>query len=575
MDSIKLMGGDGGGGGFGQCSLQSSEQLLRRRGLHLFRLLLQDKEKQLSLWFKYVTCFETLEMEMEMESHLVDQVWDTVAEICMGAVVVVSSQKSADPEDLLPPLSWEWISAMLARVLLSDTPVLRKLGLYRFLSGHAGIAIDSNNIVKEQLHPTKKHAKKQNAPLSLVSTDFVLNIIIPSYDMLGQSVGTNVHFQVNGKMQVHDITPLLESFLRPYVQVLDDSGRFEFLRSLLAASILCSIRLKMIVMIFEAVASVDTIDLPVDQDTLQTAVQSLGFLFNGKSIVAVYRERVLGAFALILSRSTTSNAIDPKVLLRVLSLYPIATLTRVNRESIETKLVDNPKYSALQKWLVNLGDSSSWASTVGAACASAFVMGQLFPPMGEWAPESGSTETERLIGGAIVLLCALAAEDTPSSLLWPAIYKGLSTIPSHGWYNANRTCRSIILLESACRLGIVSGMGNGELLVDQKQQMMPPPPNIESLLVSTVNFILQHIEALMSFENNEKREGSARSGNTGRMSSTFALLISQMQVLCYGYPSSLALSSSVNKIFELSMKRLVKEQLNAIDTVTLRWHLGR
>jgi hypothetical protein len=166
MDSIKLMGGDGG---FGQCSLQSSEQLLRRCGLHLFRLLLQDKEKQLSLWFKYVTCFETL--EMEMESHLVDQVWDTVAEICMGAVVVVSSQKIADPEELLPPLSWEWISAMLARVLLSDTPVLRKLGLYRFLSGHAGIAIDSNNIVKEQLQPMKKHAKKQNAPLSLVSTD--------------------------------------------------------------------------------------------------------------------------------------------------------------------------------------------------------------------------------------------------------------------------------------------------------------------------------------------------------------------------------------------------------------------
>jgi hypothetical protein len=186
-----------------------------------------------------VTCFEAL--EMETESHLVDQVWDTVAEICVGAVSLQN-----EPEEL-PPITWEWISAMLARVLLSDTPVLRKLGLYRFLSGHAGIAID-NKI---------RHATKQKAPLSLVSTDFVLNMIIPSYDMLGQSVGTNMQFQVNRKVQVHDITPLLESFLGAYVQVLDESGRFEFLRCLLGTSVLCDVRLKTTVMIFEVVASVD------------------------------------------------------------------------------------------------------------------------------------------------------------------------------------------------------------------------------------------------------------------------------------------------------------------------------
>jgi hypothetical protein len=553
MDSVKLMGG-----GFGQSSSQSKEQLLRRRGLHLLRLLVEENGQSL-LWLKYVTCFEAL--EMETEQHLVDQVWDTVSEICVGSMRQEESKE-------LPHLEWTWISAMLSRVLLSDTPVLRKLGLYRFLSGHAGIAINDTEVQLQTTTTKKKERdkKKLQAPLSLVSTDFCLQVIIPSYDTLGQSVGTNLQLQENGKVHVHDITPLLETFLGVYVKMLDESRRAEFFRGLFGNLVVNDLRLKTTVMVYEAVASVDT-GLEVDQELLQTAIASFGLLFNCNSVVAVYRDRLLGAFATILSRSSTSNAVDPKVMLKVLSLYPISASPRVDYESNENKLVDNPKYAALQKWLANLGDSSSWASTVGGACASAFVLGQLFPPTGDWVPESGSAETERLMGGAIVLLCALSAEDTPSSLLWPAIHKGLSTVPPHGWYNASRTCRSLVLLENACRLGVVSGMGNGEMVVDQKEQMMPPPPNIESLLANAVGFILRHVEALTSFDSGAKKAGNTRSSNTGRVSSTFALLISQMQVLCYGYPSSVAVSTSANKMFTLSMGRLLKEQLNVIETV--------
>jgi hypothetical protein len=162
------------GGGFGQSSSQSKEQLLRRRGLHLLRLLVEENGQSL-LWLKYVTCFEAL--EMETEQHLVDQVWDTVSEICVGSA-------SKDESTQLPHLEWAWISAMLSRVLLSDTPVLRKLGLYRFLSGHAGITINDE---EGELQPTKKKKrdkKKEQAPLSLVSIDFCLRVVIPSYDIV-------------------------------------------------------------------------------------------------------------------------------------------------------------------------------------------------------------------------------------------------------------------------------------------------------------------------------------------------------------------------------------------------------
>lgn len=106
---------------------------------------------------------------------------------------------------------------MLARVLLSDIPHIRKLAaLYRFLSGHAGVRIDVNaeehSAASNKLEQQKKHANKQSkkkgkksgkspsspqplAPIGFVSTDFVLNILIPSFDKLSQSVGTNMQYE--------------------------------------------------------------------------------------------------------------------------------------------------------------------------------------------------------------------------------------------------------------------------------------------------------------------------------------------------------------------------------------------
>lgn len=66
---------------------------------------------------------------------------------------------------------------------------------------------------------------------------------------------------------------------------------------------------------------------------------------------------------------------------------------------------------------------------------------------------------------------------------------------------------------------MTSGIGNGDLVIDKSQQMMPPPPNIESLLSNAVEFDLLHIDALTSFGNDEEvvsKTGNARSGITAR-----------------------------------------------------------
>ena len=196
-------------------------------------------------------------------------------------------------------------------------------------------------------------------------------------------------------------------------------------------------------------------------------------------------------------------------------------------------------------------------------------MGQLLPFSGEWDPASGTTESERLTGGAIVLLCSLAAaagDLSASSLLWPAVHKGLSVVPlGDPWPNANRTCRALILLENGCRLGILSGMGNGDMVIDpRKEQMMPPPPNIEALLSNAVDFLLQHIDALTS---GKIVAAGARSADTNRVSSTFARLISQTQMLHDAYPSSLAVTIAANKMLKVSIDRLTQGQLNAIVVV--------
>ena len=44
-----------------------------------------ESRRRVDLWMKYVLCFEMLEMEMEL--HLVDQVWGTVKEMASEVAI--------------------------------------------------------------------------------------------------------------------------------------------------------------------------------------------------------------------------------------------------------------------------------------------------------------------------------------------------------------------------------------------------------------------------------------------------------------------------------------------------------
>ena len=145
------------------------DQLLRRRSAHVLRIMIEyerelllksappkgrkvvnsspndnssDSAAQLAeLWTKYVLCFEMLEMEIEL--HLVDQVWPTMLDLCVACGDGATTNGNGDRSDTLnrlPHLKWGDIMSLLNLVLLSDAPTLRKLGLFRFLSGHAGVA---------------------------------------------------------------------------------------------------------------------------------------------------------------------------------------------------------------------------------------------------------------------------------------------------------------------------------------------------------------------------------------------------------------------------------------------------
>ena len=181
---------------------------------------------------------------------------------------------------------------------------------------------------------------------------------------------------------------------------------------------------------------------------------------------------------------------------------------------------------------------------------------------------SGVNAAEREVGMAICILCSLSGNNCGSSeLLWPAVFKGLQSVPpstigttaiattvkSGLFCKANR---SMILLEYGCKEGILSGMGNGDLVMDAKERMLPPPPNVELLLGNAVQFILSQLMAmstsLFATSSNVKagRSGGTRSSTSNSASSYIAILIGQLCVLHFAYPSSVTLSVAVDAMLK-------------------------
>eukprot|EP00978_Attheya_sp_CCMP212_P006498 scaffold14942_cov47-Attheya_sp.AAC.1 len=599
-------------------SPEAVNQILRRRGVHFLQILMtgemslvQKKKNQddddpvvqkaqlerIATWKKYALCFEAL--EMETESHLVDQIWDTVAELF--AVCMPSSSTNDATTDALqmPPMSWDWMSSLLARVLISGSPTVRKLGVYRFLSEGAGISMSfaapesqtEPNEGADGIYMKKKSSKKRGlqsgkgkqkrlAPMSLISPSFVLGVLLPGYDSLSQSVGTNIQVEENGKKKSADLTLLLQSFLGNYLRVLGTNSTDysndqlqDFVSTVLSTNVICKRRTKTVVFLFKVLADVVSLhpmELPIGTDQLENTIQSVHQLFASGTVVLSYRQSLLTSFAALLSCSARVTKIDPMLILRVLVFYPY---TGGEEEKLSGQ-------DSLRKWLLMMGPSPSWGTNAGSACTSAYVTGVLLPFVESNDGDNvQGTELERDIGRALVSLCFLAGaigsdEDSglsSSEMLWPAIHRGLQSIPmvdsAVPMVPNQKVFRSLILLEHGCQLQLLSGLGNGDLVVDHKtQQMLRPPPNIEALLQKAVLVLLSQMKQLTLLRGRTNQDiggGASRSNASKNMSVRFTILISQLQTLHHSYPSSVVISDSMNELLVSSLAVLTGRNTDA------------
>ncbi len=584
------------------------DQLVRRRAIHVLRTvidqeydILQNERrskkakngsdsslelfKRVELWKKYILCFETL--EIEVEAHLVDQVYPTVTELCAACVEV--DPPSGCESLSLPKISWEWVASIFSRVLLSDSPTLRKLGLYRLFSGKAGISLNdeyapeaieqnikSDNADTKKKAPTSaKQAKKQAklskkkgkgkgkvkvkaqpAPIRVMSATFVLFSIIHSYDSLSTSVGTGINVEGDdGKTSNDDLQKLLPVFLSKYTKSLftDRQRLTELIEGMLSQRFIGATRAKNLVLIYNSILDAwsdgSTIKIPLSKDNVEGAVSGYRKLFNSGSVVFDYRQSLLLALSKVLSLSNLPKNEPPAPLsiLKVLSLYPVSDeFNDLNEFDIQTK-------SNLRIWMDSFGDN--WTSNVGAACAAAFVSGDLIPYTEGGADALIATSTnEREVGSSISKMCELA-NDSPS-LLWPAISKGLSSISPFGQQMlpmapkiGQRAARALILFVSGCKERILSGIGHGDLVLDKSGHMMPPPPNIELLISRAVSFTMNQLEmaSICNFDENSIP------------ANTFILLIDQLMVLKKSFPSSIIMESVLQKVLMNSIDSLLQQ----------------
>lgn len=180
--------------------------ILRRRGLFLLRSIATTNE-----WKQYVMCYETL--EMENEQHLVDQIWESVGDLL---------DKVMDDDGSFGTLTWNWMSLLCGCVLSASLPVVRKMTMHRLLTAHElGEGVDTTKKGKQK-PKSKRTFTAIKSFLAKLPPDFVLKILLPSWNSLAKSVGFTVHVPLeNRSMQRDDMIPMMQRFLQSYLGGLD------------------------------------------------------------------------------------------------------------------------------------------------------------------------------------------------------------------------------------------------------------------------------------------------------------------------------------------------------------------
>ena len=583
----------------GSSNVMPIDQILRRRSAHCLRILVEYERQMLKrnlgsnhngniicadAWMKYVLVFEMLEMEIEL--HLIEQVWSTVKELSSRVIAQCANKQGVT----LPQLIWEDIASILKRVLLSEAPTLRKLGLYRLLSGDAGIDVSAYNASvgeddmagNSESHVLKSRIKKdtgdqaiQSLPLSLVSVPFVLDVIIVSYDsIIGTKVGTNMQIEVDGNLRSESIIPMLSDFLSNYTIALARDGMknshrlSSYVNAVFGPSLIKGAKPRSLITIFsslahalESSASLCLQCPDLEQNTIRLTVRALLAEFSSGGAPQSLQDALKHNLAIALQYTTPWINPDVRLILQVLALYPP-----------EESSVSQKSRRALTSWLQRLGNGS-WAENAALACCSAFVSGDLMPFVEfEWL--TGVNTAERELGMALCTLSSL--KGNASEVLWPAISKGLQTTPHSDSSSPSfsRANRAMILLEFGCRENVLSGMGNGDILADKNQSLLPPPPAVEGILYNAASFVVAQLTLISSalISVNQSSEGSSganRSSGANSASTLLCQLIGQLSVLHLGFPSSVSMQLVMNQTMQQALKSTTATGTNVIESQIL------
>ena len=551
-EGMDALTNEGSRDGNGTLVSRAVSTLIRRRGLYLLRTM-TSVHKNLLEWNQYVACFETL--EMEEDKHLVSQVWSTVA-ILMGK----ASQRTNGPANL-PNVSMEWLLLLQGHaVTAADLPFLRKENLYRFFQGHTGIMVGE---------------AESGVRLSEIPLDFVWNIVLPAYDTLERSVGLHVHWIVNGKTIKNDVAPAFESFFSSYMtEMIQTAQDPNWLGPWLTSRTMMQLRAKTTAFVLETVAKIiqskERFQLSIESPYFAVIADNFSLMFTDGRFVPVYRSIILQSLASILAVTKVAGKNDPNGVLALLSFFPYPKGTEDGIEGGESWIETDPIFAPLGKWIKIMAEhDSAWSSAIPSALASGFVDGMM-TEVGEAASWSPGTrrKQEHLLSRSVVFLCMMTADgssSTASQMLWPAINKGLSLAPSVLLDTSNkslqRVSRASVLLEHGCKVQILSGNGNGDLVVDRKaNQMMPPPPSIEALLSHAVSFLLHMIQKVLSSSADETYASSRIESRV--LTAKLSGYIDTLRTFQRAYPSSHAVSEAVRNAFQLGIEKILgKTQL--------------
>ena len=447
----------------------------------------------------------------EFQSHLVDQSYSSI-------VKLVTSDNQ--PHET----TWEWLSPLVQCGSFSPNLSVRKLSIYRFLSAGSGVSDGITSSVVTSSNK-KKTTSAPLLPMTVVPLAFVKTVLVPALNSLGPPP-SSTHFEytsrTNEKVDV-DLASTLKSWLsRRIVDKEDVTGLVEF-------DCKGDNKLHGLPLIFDACS-----DSPTTVNILKLMNLVSDLKVNGNLLQLSTRNDLLLKFSRFLSSTTVVPPPSPTQVLYILSLYsPPPSPQEIP-----------PHTTFLSKFLANL--PNNFSTTAPATLATMFVQSPSSLPPPLLPPE--------VQGTAIALLASLT--EAKGSSLWPTITRNLQGAQTALYAPKDKTKRACILLSAGCECLILGGSGNGELVVSNDNNMLPPPVQIEVVIDSALNILINTLTSINFASADEVRDDKNSASQQNSTLTQFFRAAGFLNTMSSHFPNSRAFSSRMDSLLKSKVTEL-------------------